>query len=359
MPLGGGNIRQIPAGPCLILRRGRCLHRPGNPCDAANPRRRARTPALHCGHKQVPARQRQPSARPDGRPMKSSAPTLGCGGRSARETTRRRDTACLPRFRHPFALHCRAGVHARRGALRQPRRILARQGAAPLSRLTPTLPVCGARIALRVLKHTCVLRPPHLLRLAVSAAGGARLRSPLQGSLPGGSSPKASPARGGGCAARADGGVHCRLAVEISAKARQSLALCFVGDDACIVPETLRCRRPQAAGEIARPTLRPGAGGNRYVPDIRQARRRADENHRPLRRVCLPAETACATAASLSASPFRPAGAGRSPIGRPGELLRGEKRRTTRHESCDTIDVAILGRPHLAPGGFLRNPQVP
>ena len=132
-----------------------------------------------------------------------------------------------------------------------------------------------------------------------------------------------------------------------------------VGDDACIVPEPLRCRRPPAAGEIARPTLRPGAGGNRYVPDIRQARRRADENHRPLRRVCLPAETACATAASLSASPFRPAGAGRSPIGRPGELLRGEKRRTTRHESCDTIDVAILGRPHLAPGGFLRNPQVP
>ena len=34
-------------------------------------------------------------------------------------------------------------------------------GNAPLSRLTPTLPVCGARIALRVLKHTCVLRPLH------------------------------------------------------------------------------------------------------------------------------------------------------------------------------------------------------
>ena len=35
-----------------------------------------------------------------------------------------------------------------------------------------------------------------------------------------------------------------------------------VGDDACIVPETLRCRKPQAAGENARPTLRPGMGGN-------------------------------------------------------------------------------------------------
>ena len=44
-------------------------------------------------------------------------------------------------------------------------------------------PVCGARIARRALKHACALRPLHLLRLAVSAAGGARLRSPLQGRL--------------------------------------------------------------------------------------------------------------------------------------------------------------------------------
>ena len=44
-------------------------------------------------------------------------------------------------------------------------------------------PVCGARIARRALKHACALRPLHLLRLAFSAAGGARLRSPLQGRL--------------------------------------------------------------------------------------------------------------------------------------------------------------------------------
>ena len=140
------------------------------------------------------------------------------------------------------------------------------------------------------------------------------------------------------------------MATEISYKARQNLALCFVGDDACIVPAPpLRHRKPQAAGEIARPTLRPGAGGNRYASANRQARRRADENHRPLRRVCLPAETACATAASLSASPFRPAGAGRSPIGRPGELLRSEKRRTTRHKLHGTVNAAILGRPWFRP----------
>ena len=66
-----------------------------------------------------------------------------------------------PRFLRPFALHCRAGVHARQGGtLRQPGRILAGQGAAPLSRLCRQLP--------------------------------------LQGSLSGGSSPKASLVRGCG-----------------------------------------------------------------------------------------------------------------------------------------------------------------
>ena len=40
----------------------------------------------------------------------------------------------------------------------------------------------------------------------------------------------------------ADGRVHCRLEAEISCKVQQNLALCFVGDDARIVPETLRCR---------------------------------------------------------------------------------------------------------------------
>ena len=60
------------------------------------------------------------------------------------------------------------------------------------------LPVCGARIARRALKHACALRPLHLLRLAFSAAGGARLRSPLQGRLSNSCPPKASPVRGGG-----------------------------------------------------------------------------------------------------------------------------------------------------------------
>ena len=49
-----------------------------------------------------------------------------------------------------------------------------------LPRLFPPLecPGCGARIMRRALGGACILRPLPLLRLAVSAAGGARLRSP-------------------------------------------------------------------------------------------------------------------------------------------------------------------------------------
>ena len=130
-----------------------------------------------------------------------------------RKAARRRGTVCRPRLCRPFALHCRAGVHARRGALRRPGRILAGQGAAPLSRLTPPAPLTGEPSGWQALY-------------------------------------KASPARGG--VTEGDGGVHCRFAPQVSCKARQCPALCFVGDDACIVPETLQRRKPHAAGEIAR-----------------------------------------------------------------------------------------------------------
>ena len=59
----------------------------------------------------------------------------------------------------------------------------------------------------------------------------------------------------------ADGGVHCRFAVEVSCKAGQGLALCFVRDDARIVPENHAPPQGSAAGENAHPTLRPGADG--------------------------------------------------------------------------------------------------
>ena len=54
-----------------------------------------------------------------------------------------------------------------------------------------------------------------------------------------------------------------------------------VGDDARIVPQPLQYRKPHAAGEIARPTKPPGAGGNAQTSAIRLARRRADESIGP------------------------------------------------------------------------------
>ena len=76
-------------------------------------------------------------------------------------------------------------------------------------------PVCGARIARRALKHACALRPLHLLRLAFSAAGGARLRSPLQGKLSNSCPPKSLPCKGRWHRVSDDGGVR-RLAAPIS-----------------------------------------------------------------------------------------------------------------------------------------------
>ena len=100
---------------------------------------------------------------------------------------------------------CRAGDFARREGSRRPGRVLSKLGAAPLSRLTPTAPLTGEPFRRQ--------------------------------------SPKSPPARGGGCAAR------CRR--------RGALPPCptgilqnptgpcpaSAGDDAGIVPETLRCRK--------------------------------------------------------------------------------------------------------------------
>ena len=151
------------------------------PCGGADPKRRAKSPALQSRRERAMTDKSQPSARSAGGPMKASAPTQGAGCRSL--------------LHCPCTLYCRAGVRARRGGRGRPGRVLAGQGAAPLSRLTP-LPVCGIRIMRRMLKHACILRPLHLLRLAVSAAGGARLRSPLQGSLLCGSRLRSLPCKG-------------------------------------------------------------------------------------------------------------------------------------------------------------------
>ena len=64
------------------------------------------------GREREKIRKRQPFAKPAGGPMKSSAPTQAA-------MAGRRAVACRSRSRRPYALHCRAGVHARRGDLRR------------------------------------------------------------------------------------------------------------------------------------------------------------------------------------------------------------------------------------------------
>ena len=217
LPLCGGNILQSLAGPCPMLRRGRCLHRPGNPAIPQTPSGgRERPPYIAAGN----GRRRGSGSPPPGLaagPMRASAPTQGTALHDCHPPAMPAVHGCAARLPcivgraiSPAGEVC-GGVMLRfcasaapqssvmpqdRGSLRRAGRVLAGQGAASLSRLTPTLPVCGARIALRVLKHTCVLRPLHLLRLAVSAAGGARLRSSLQGSLLGGSRLQSLPCKG-------------------------------------------------------------------------------------------------------------------------------------------------------------------
>ena len=115
------------------------------------------------------------------------------------------------------------------------------------------------------------------MRNSFSAAGGARLCSPLQGSLSDGSLPKASPARGGGCAARRSrrgalppcgGGVL---------RSRAGPCLVFRRGRCSHCPGSPAPPQGSAAGEIARPTWWPGAGGDTQVSAPSRARRRADE----------------------------------------------------------------------------------
>ena len=170
------------------------------PCGGARPPRRAKSPALHCGHKQVPARKHQPSVRPAGGPMKSSAPTQAAmAGRCA--------VACRSRSRRPYALHCRAGVHARRGGLGR--------GAAVVLRKRRTARP-GRSEANREGIGKVMCRTPQSADADSSPYRGAFRaavppKPPLQGEV---DAPQG-----------ADGGVHCRFAAKISCKARQDLAL--------------------------------------------------------------------------------------------------------------------------------------
>ena len=202
-----------------------------NLAAAEGPKRRAKTPALHCGREREVIRKRQLFARPVGGPMQASAPAQGAGCRSRRRCT--------------YTLYCRAGVHARRGDRGRPGRVLAGQGAAPLSRRAPTAPLTGA--------------PSRRL-------------------------PKASPARGGGCAVRRRRrGALPACGGDIL---QNSAGHCpaSVGDDADIAPETLRRRKAPNGGRKRPPYIAAGSGRRQIRASHPPGPSAGRCKHRPLRR---------------------------------------------------------------------------
>ena len=207
--------------------------------------------------------------------------------------------ACRPRSRRPFALHCRAGSSRPPEKPAAARKDIGKARCGTPQSAAAALPACGARIALRVLKHTCVLRP---LRCREAAKTGAvsegrsyafyrrtgdnersdgrlpsekqlfRRRRALDSAAPcrGAFQPAVSqkpPLQGEVDAPQgAAGGVHCRLAAEVSCEAGQGLALRSAGGDRraksrhfvlCAPKRRLRA----AVLASSRKPLRPGAGG--------------------------------------------------------------------------------------------------
>ena len=213
------------------------------PCDAADPKRRAKTPALHCGRKRALTRRRQPTAMPDRGPMRSSAPTQALrpdGGM-------RRPAACLPCIVGRAFTPAGGFAAARKGIGKTRRRT-------PQSADADSSPYRGAfRVA---------VPPKSPLQGAAessAACGGESETEQVQRSQ------STSVLQRVRCGHRKpDGGCAARR------RRRGALPPCptgipqtpagpcpaSVGDDAGIVLQTLQYRRPQAAGEIARPALR-------------------------------------------------------------------------------------------------------
>ena len=174
------------------------------------------------------------------------------------------------------SLQCRAGVHARREALRRPGRVLAR-------------PRCGTP-------------PPSLTRCHLPLQGRLLGRQPID-SLPckglrSRAPPAAEKARRSRCSGRrAQACFSARRAMRVPQTGRWLRRKAQT--EGCIAalrpkyptrpgralpcPRRGRCSHrpgnpavaqgPQAAGDFARPTLRPRAGSNAQTPAIRQARR--------------------------------------------------------------------------------------
>ena len=193
------------------------------------PPRRARSPALHCGHERAVSHETLPPARPGGGPMQSIGPYAG-------------GMAVRPRFHRPFALHCPADVHARRARSAKAQTLRVSAGIAP--------------------QGSCSRKPPRRARLP--ALHCSRERAVSHETLP--------PARPGGEPMQSIGPYAGEMAV---CRSPVPLSVCLVlpGGRSCPPGKvcesgnlagfgkhySARLLQPQApaAGEIARPTLQP------------------------------------------------------------------------------------------------------
>ena len=241
------------------VRRGRCLASSRKPCDAANPKRRAKSPALQGTRKRAAMRKRQLSARPADGPMQASAPTQRGDTPQLSSTCR----ACRPRLCRPYALHCRAGVHARRGGSRRPGGVLVRPCAAPLSRLAPPAPLPGEPFKRQALykappcKGLRSRAPPAAEKARRSRYSGRRAQACF-------SARRAMRAPQTGRWLRRKAQTEgCIAALPYRYPANSGRALPCIRRGRCLHrPGSPAMPQGSAAGEIARPTLRPGVGGN-------------------------------------------------------------------------------------------------
>ena len=188
------------------------------PCDAANPKRRAFTPALHCGRKRALTRRRQPTAMPDRGPMRSSAPTQALradGG--MRRPAAPGSAACLPCIVGRAFTPAGGLAAARKGIGKARRRT-------PQSADADSSPYRGAfRVAVPP-------KPPLQGAAESSAACGGESETEQVQRSQSTSVLQRAPCDAGtanrtvDAPQGADGGVHCRFAPQVSRKPRQGLA---------------------------------------------------------------------------------------------------------------------------------------
>ena len=135
--------------------------------------RRAKSPALHCARGRAAAQERRQHVRADGGLVRESPPAQG-------------SAACRSRFLFPFAVYCRAGVHARHVALRRRKATWDDAGIVHCGEAGQGgVPVFAGYLRRKPAMHpsVCALR---------------RIRLPLLGRLWGDCRLKGSPARGCG-----------------------------------------------------------------------------------------------------------------------------------------------------------------